>query len=287
MLYRLDDSGRTKGVFKCNYDEAKEWNKKGWGIFWTVNHFKDDERRIENLERITAWAVDVDSKGGSKLEQCLRIKNAPLEPSMVIETKNGFHIYYCVKEETTATVANFNEIVAKRLVPYFNADRNAKDLTRILRASGYYHMKDKNNPYMCKIWQFSGIEYTEQEMMKMFKPEAEKKEKIIIVQEQKDLDGEGFWEKAGNIDCRYALQELSGSSAICGDVIKFRSNGAGTYQIICNDKSTSCWVDNNGQIGSHDKGGPSISNWIYWYHKDWKEVYRILKEKFGGLLCKS
>lgn len=285
MLYRLDDSGRTKGVFKCNYDEAKEWNEKGWGIFWTVNLFKDDDRRSENLVKIQAWATDLDF--GTKLEQSQRIKDAPLEPSMIIETARGFHVYYCVKDGTEATIKNYNEIVGKRLIPYFKGDRNAKDLTRILRASGYYHMKNPNKPYMCKIWQMSGLEYTEQEMMKMFKPEAEKKEKIVIVEEQKEIDGEGFWEKAGNIDCRYALQELSGSSAICGDVIKFRNNGAGTYQIICNDKSTSCWVDSNGQIGSHDKGGPGISNWLYWYHKDWKTVYRILKERFGGILCKK
>ena len=38
---------------------AIEWNRKGWGIFWTVNDF-DGPRRIVNLRTFNAWAVDID-----------------------------------------------------------------------------------------------------------------------------------------------------------------------------------------------------------------------------------
>ena len=55
--------------------DARCWNYQGYGIFWTVNDFGGDTRRIEKLMRINAWAVDIDA--GEKAEQQRRIEKCP------------------------------------------------------------------------------------------------------------------------------------------------------------------------------------------------------------------
>ena len=116
------DSGRPTDIH-----ELWPKNEQGFGIFWTPNKFKGGVRRVENLEKIRYWYVDLD--GAEKDKQRAEIQNCPLRPTMVVETKHGYHVYFAVEGE--CSLENFTEI-EKRLWYYFRnvgADKACKLLT--------------------------------------------------------------------------------------------------------------------------------------------------------------
>jgi hypothetical protein len=84
--------------------------------------------------------------------------------------------------------------------------------------------------------------------------------------------GEDFWAAIAAIDCRDALERLSGSGYVGGERFTFRRNANGNLNILVDGKGTSCWIDAAGKIGSSDKGGPLITNWLRWYRLDWKRT---------------
>ena len=200
---------------------------------------------------------------------------APLLPSLIIETKNGYQVYWASKN---ATQANFDAI-EKILVERYDADKNAKDICRLLRVPGFWHSKDPTAKFLIKVIHKEDVSYSEQEMFLHFRSKVQVK-KNIIAEKPREINEDNFWLAANKIPCDYALQLLSGTSHVNGDQIELRQNTDGTKQIWVNNKSTACWVDKNNLIGSHAGGGPSIANWINWYYADWGRTAEILKEVF-------
>ena len=280
-LYRLCDSksGDRPGVFPVAIREAHDWNKDKWGIFWTINEF-NGPRRIENLTHINCWAVDLDT--GTKEEQKEKIASgAP--PSMVIESKNGFHVYWRAKD---AKKENWNAIMLDRLVPFYGADKRARDLARLLRAPNYYHWKDPNDPFLIKqVWQYP-VAYTEATMAWYYpvKEEMKKnKEMHLSLKKEFSSDASSFFERLWEFDCEEGLSRLSGLPEVNNENYSFRQNTNGKKNIYVNSKSTSCFLDTSGRIGSLDGGGPTLFQWLKWYGHSNKETYRILKKEFPEL----
>lgn len=153
-------------------DVAEIGNKKGYGIFWVVNEMVDENdntkgaREKKNLKKINYWYCDIDN--GTKEEQKERINALPLLPSFIVETKKGFHCYWAVKG--MATLENFTKI-EEVLIELLDGDKHCKDPLRLLRAPGYYHMKDCAHPFLCQIVEGFGsdMEYTENQMLMAFK----------------------------------------------------------------------------------------------------------------------
>ncbi|OVE80584.1 hypothetical protein BVY03_05835 [bacterium K02(2017)] len=268
LYYAMYDlEGEQSKPFRTHFTQLRSLNEQGHGIFRTVHGFNN--RRIKaNLTNINAWYVDTDD--GSKKEQLDRIKQSPLPPSMIIETKRGYHVYWFSKN---GTVINFS-IIMKRLVELFKGDKNAKDLSRILRVPVFNHCKDPNDKYLVKIIYFKEVYYSELEMIYFFKCLENEKPKSKRSNKKNPISH-------NHIDCKFALEKLSGTDHINGDVIEFYPNNDGTEQIWVNAKSTSCWLDREGLIGSHDNGGPTIYQWVNWYHQDMKINNNIIKEVFN------
>jgi hypothetical protein len=268
--YRMYENNTKKHpMILTDKQDLEYWNKKNYGIFWSINSFKHGKRVKENLLKINSWAVDIDE--GTKQEQLEKINKAPLLPSMLIETKNGYHVYWFSRD---GSEENYRNIVERRLVYFFNSDIRAKDICRVLRVPNFYHCKDSNNKFLIKLVYKNQLSYYEREMMSFFRP---KPTEIKIQKEQRFL-GDDFWTKVGSMDCEIALQTISGTEAVGMERIEIRKK-----QIFVNNKSTSSWIDENGYIGSYDNGGPSIANWIWWYHRDWKRVAELLKIYFPEL----
>ncbi len=284
-LYRMHDA-EPRGVFPVAVEESHQWNAKGCGIFWAVNTF-DGPRRIENLVRIDAWAVDMDA--GTKAEQHARISSSPLVPSLIVETKRGFQVYWCARD---AKPEHWNAIVLARLVPYFGADKNARDLARILRVPGYKHLKNPAEPFLVReAWRHK-VKYSELEIANAFPehkdPVVEEKAREQVRTETRSTgDGDGFWERVWHLDCAEGLSRLSGHLAVNGEVFTFRrARGNGNRNILVNGKGTSCWVDANGRIGSLANGGPTLYAWLRWYGRSPRECAAVLKEIFPQLEVK-
>lgn len=259
---------------KICLSEAKKWNDIGYGIFWTINSFYG-ERQIRYLKHINAWAIDLDQ--GTKEEMMAIIKRGPT-PSLIVESKRGYHIYF---KAVDAQPKHWNSIMLDRLVPFYGADKNARDMARLLRVPGFNHLKEPTDPFLIKkLWECS-VSYTEAQMDYFFPVKEDlKKQKKELFELRKDFKAEGnsFFEQIWNYDCIQALLALSGQDCVNNEVFSFSRNTIGTHQILVNNKSSSCWIDNSGRIGSYQKGGPTIWQWLRWYGNKDKDIYQIIKK---------
>lgn len=278
ILHDYHDTLKAKGAIKVSEEQANSANKDGWGVFWTVQQFSD-LRKIANLKKIHAWAVDIDTKNKS---QTLEIIMRGLKPSLIVETPGGFHVYF---NAIDATADNYRSILEDRLIPFYNADPNAKDLSRILRVPEYLHWKNRDAPTLVKVIYECEIAYTEKNIQdyyparrEKFKPYEKSPAKI-----KNNYCGSNVWDAVGQIDCAEALERISGHEFVNREVFTLRNNPNGTKNILVDGKSTSCWIDKNGRIGSSDKGGPTIAQWLNWYKKDYSSVIRLLREVFPEL----
>jgi len=282
VLYRIHDSKQEPGCFEINpptlaqiRKEAKHWNSKGWGIFWPVNEFVGGRKR-ENLQSLRFWYVEVD--GSDKLSTFDKIQ-AGLQPSMIIESRAGFHLYWRCKN---ASLENYKDILEFRLIPHYGGDLNAKDVSRILRAPGFNHCKDPSNAFPINLVYCNlSLAYDEDVLMNAY-PEQNNNTSEIKHKARREISmvGSDLFDKIYSIDCQEALQRLSGGSAVNGEVFSFSRTTNGNMNIIVNNKKTSCWIDQNKRIGSTDKGGPTIWQWINWYQRDHKRTYEIIKQTF-------
>jgi hypothetical protein len=286
-IYRMldDKSGPTpalaidEGDTSATWRKALEWNEKQYGIFWTVNEFNSAvDRKKENLYRIKSWTADIDT--GTKEEQINLIKKFPT-PSLVVETKRGFQVYY---DAIDAKPENYELIETKFVVPSLNADMKARDLSRILRVPHFYHWKDPSDPFFVKLVHMDeSVAYTEAEMMRLFKDFSDDKKELArtkSVMKREFKNDSDLFERIWNMDCEAALQRLSGTDAVANDVFTFRQNSNGNKNIFANDKGTSCFIDRNGRIGSLDGGGPTVFQWLKWYGRSGVEAISIIKKHF-------
>lgn len=283
QLYALHDTQPHErgGCFPIKYDQAKGLNSEGFGIFHTVNNFKGP-RQIPNLTRINAWAIDMDGKNRTK-DEMWKVIERGLQPTMIIETKSGFHVYWKAKD---AIAAHWNAIMLDRLVPYYGADPNARDLARILRTPGFFHMKNPADPFLIrelKPISLRKVGYTERQMARFYPSHAPPESPALREIKREVPKGNTFWDRVFSMDCEYALSILSGHDFVGGEVYTFRRNNSGTKNIYVNGKSTSAWIDAQGRIGSLSGGGPSIYQWLMWFHKNPKKVAGMLETAFPEL----
>ena len=139
-------------------------NQRGAGIFVTVNETDGKGRRLANLTRIRCVWVEDDE--GANIP-------APLEPHLVTETSKGkFHKIFLVNGLSVEQHAQVQGV----LVNQYGSDPNAKDVVRVLRVPGFYHMK--GDPVMVRLIHESGAEpYTAEQVLEAFKadPNAPKR----------------------------------------------------------------------------------------------------------------
>jgi len=201
----INDKDKTKPV--CTYyHEDKELftqeNQTGYGVYVTVNNFSATEqqmriagvrtaRNIAFLTKINAAFADLDiaKKGDgqarnvkeSKKEALIFALYEVLPPSMIIDTSNGlqplWRLKECVCDENYQAryVRVINKIIEWSKKHGAMGDA-VKDVTRVLRLPGYYHVKEE--PYMVTVKYRESFVYTLEDMEKAFgvEPEIKKPE---------------------------------------------------------------------------------------------------------------
>jgi hypothetical protein len=288
QTYALLDQKEAKhrAAIRINRASAKEWNDKGYGIFQTLNVFYGNGKRCrktEDLVWLNGFCMDMD--GGDKESQLKKI-NQGLPPTMLVETKNGYQAYLrCSMSDSDL----WKQIMWNRLLPFYASDPKAKDIAHLFRVPGFFHLKDPANPYLIKMHYNRKIEYTPRELCLFYKDtETPKKQKKEHNKAKRFNPGHGdFWERVYNLNCEYALEKLSGTEYVGSETFEFRQNSIGTKQIYVNGKSTSCWINEEGRIGSSDKAGPTVYQWINWYQKNPARSIEIIKQEFPECLPNS
>lgn len=271
-----------KGMFRqLTVAQLDKSNAAGAGIFHTVNGCIGGDRK--NLGRVRAWYTEMD--GADKASQRARIATSPLPPTCVVESKNGYHLYWYAIDGSTFDDYTKIEL---RLIEHYDGDRAAQDPARILRTPGFKHQKDPSQPFWVRWMGMPDfdLKYSATTMLLAFKEtrqERQAKETRSTFTKEFKSDGDGLWEKVYNIDCADALMRLSGSGYVGGEKYELRRNRGETQNIWVDGKSTACWIDCDGRIGSAKKGGPTIWNWLAFFGHAPGECVRIIKEIYPGI----
>lgn len=130
------------GTLEQYWAVLADLNRRGAGVFVTVNVTDGKGRKLENMVRPRAIFQEADRP------------NTPvptLDPHIEVESSPGkFHRYWLIEEATAPTFDVWGEGM-ERMVMDFGSDPNARDPSRVLRLPGFYHQKDPSRPFMVRI----------------------------------------------------------------------------------------------------------------------------------------
>ncbi len=129
-------------------------NEQGFEAYFTVNGFENaPNAKIENCSSLNAFFVDIDGRKDPEELEAIKKK---LDPTFILETKNGYHIYWLLdepiykdemeKDEWDKTIAKWEKI-EQSIVTTLNADQAVKDVPRILRIPDTYYWKKTGDAY--------------------------------------------------------------------------------------------------------------------------------------------
>lgn len=130
-------------------------NKNGYESYFTVNGFAQaNDNKKEQCTNINAFFIDID--GRKDLAELEDIKKR-LDPTFIIETKNGHHVYWLLDEpiykdecDDWAGVVGQWERIEQAIVTALNADPVVKDVTRIMRVPDTQYWKSGEGEFVIK-----------------------------------------------------------------------------------------------------------------------------------------
>lgn len=278
QLYRMRDVGTYRPAIPVSSEaEARRYNtvEQRFGIFRPVQLFDGPCRREDRLVRVIAWAIDLDH--GDKADQLARLMGGPLLPSGIIETRRGYQAKWFAIDGDRESFGD----VMDRLVAFYGADKNAKDLCRILRVPTYWHHKAE--PFLVRLVHRADVAYSPREMRNAY-PEVVRPVPSVIATRRPSNDlGAGFYDELERLDQRYVLESISGTWLVGGETFAFVRSGRGKYNLIVDGRVTSNWIDSAGRIGAtpspgRKDSGPYASQWLRWYGHTDSDIRRGLIE---------
>ncbi|AFK86094.1 MULTISPECIES: hypothetical protein [Thermoanaerobacterium] len=174
-----------------------KYQKQGYGVYFVVNSGGQEKNSIK---RINAHFIDMDfgkvpkiingelfkdSEGKTvyeyrskeeiekyKIAFLKKLENFKLNPNVIVETKNGFHVYWLLDLEKPQSLDAFTPLQEK-LIDYFaafeerkeHADSSVKDINRVLRLINYKHLKNPKDPFTIKcIYLNIDVKYTQEDI---------------------------------------------------------------------------------------------------------------------------
>jgi DNA primase RepB-like protein/primase-like protein len=118
------------GTLEQHYGQLYQLSEQGAGIFITVNKTDGKGRQLDNITDIRAvWREDDE---GSLVE-------LPIQPHIKVESSADKHHEYIL---VNGLSFQQHQQVQKRLAENFGSDKNATDITRVLRLPGFPHQKN-------------------------------------------------------------------------------------------------------------------------------------------------
>jgi putative DNA primase/helicase len=151
------------GSLDDRWNELVDLNRRGAGVFITVNETDGRGREAKNVVRVRAVWQDDDAGHGWTV---------PLKPSIVVSTSPGkAHRYLLVDG------LSFDDHAAAMavMVDQHGSDKNAKDISRVLRLPGFVHMKEQHKPYLVRIVDGEGRRYSREDILKALPPPAQRR----------------------------------------------------------------------------------------------------------------
>lgn len=153
-VYRyIDQTGEGRPPVS-SAERRDDLNKLGYEAYFTVNGFAGQiDAKKDHCTSINSFFVDIDGrKDPDEIESIMEM----LMPSFILETKNGYHIYWLLDQaiyKEDETEEDWNKHVARwerieqSIVTTLKADPVVKDITRIMRIPDTYYWKKSGDAY--------------------------------------------------------------------------------------------------------------------------------------------
>lgn len=164
FCYIPDNNDKLPVIHSEILDLARQ--KDGYGIFFTVNGFTGGKRTGETLTNINGFFCDIDypdkvnktkeSVRQYKQDLLMEMVAEGLVPTFIVETKNGFHVYWMLPEPIYLNTLNPDQQnrlrilyrdIEEAILKKFDGDPGAKDIARVLRVPGTIHQKNPEDPF--------------------------------------------------------------------------------------------------------------------------------------------
>lgn len=157
-----DDESLTRvlnGTLDKHWQALCALNRKGAGVYVTVNETDLQGRKKTNITRVRAIFQEQDRAGCPEL---------PTAPHIAVESSPGKHHRYILVND--CPLDGFSPL-QERLVQDYGSDPDAKDISRVLRLPGFCHMKNPDTPHLVRIVEESGeLPLPYAEAMRIFPP---------------------------------------------------------------------------------------------------------------------
>lgn len=150
----FDDSGQPDGwmlarVVNGNLRQCGRHlvslQRRGRGVFATVNETDLTGRKTHNVVRVRALFIDMDGP-------CPQEWHLP--PSMIVQSSHGPHAYWLVDD---CDLGEFRQ-AQQRLARHYGSDPKVCDLPRVLRVPGFLHLK--REPFRVELLEAPGHRYS-------------------------------------------------------------------------------------------------------------------------------
>jgi hypothetical protein len=160
-------------------------SSQGGAVCFTVNSPNFDvmescftsDKNIVDGGKINCQFTDIDApkevrNNPFQLKQWKRnvgeqILEFPLSPSIVVETKHGYHVYWLLENGQQKMFRH----IQMQLIQFFDGDKNCVNESRVLRLPNFMHRKDPKKPYPIKVGVFEPKRKYTQEQLKNVLPQ--------------------------------------------------------------------------------------------------------------------
>lgn len=158
---------------KFTLDELKTYNELGYNIYFLPNYPSHYETGKvvdgSQIDTFTHVFVDMDLKEGKYLNKesfIQAIGDLKLEPTRIIDSGNGIHVYWKVDD---LDAVNYLKL-QRRLIRALNTDEAVAKIYQLMRLPGTFNTKQKDNKKPCEIWHDSDVSYTCEQIDKALPP---------------------------------------------------------------------------------------------------------------------
>lgn len=273
-------------------------NNQGWGVHFTPNAIKDVEMRNkkENFAWVNAWWCEIDTTQKNIIDNEDMKKREDLKaeilgklfmidckywPSLVNETRNGFHVYWLAIGGT----ANNHLHINTKLCNLLDGDKAAVGIMHSLRVPYFRYDKSGEQGVIEPVPFFSTLrQYTEQDMLDWLGVPPQPKIETVTKPDFKEVKIDLFSESNPyNIikgqPIKELLERLSGNEFIHGDRINLVRTSEKTYNLLCSGHSKGgLWINIEKNMifsNTHDRFN-NIFNFLALYQHDYKESLNFL-----------
>lgn len=174
------------GKLDTHIDRLRSLNELGAGIYVCINETDLEGRKENNIKRVRGFFMDRDNGDP--------VNKYPLEPTMIVQSKNGPHAYWILNEPVEMSSEEFSKI-QKAIALTMDSDPVVSDLPRVMRIPGFDHVKNLEKPYRVIFKENTSCKkYTLQDIYKNFKTsgiEDEPKKFYAAPTKFKEIEGRG------------------------------------------------------------------------------------------------